>query len=66
MKKSQFARFLFFGLLLATPLVWAGFEEDLAATRAPAAAPPALRVRAEAGDANAQLKMGGMYFTGKA
>ena len=65
MKKSQFARFLFFGLLLATPLVWAGFEEDLAATRVPAAAPSALRARAEAGDANAQLNMGGMYFTGK-
>ncbi|MDD2721081.1 MAG: SPOR domain-containing protein [Gallionella sp.] len=49
------------------PCAWAGFEDDLADTGKTENSQPFrdLKARAEAGDADAQLNMGGLYFKGE-
>lgn len=65
MIKTLLSCFLSFTLL--TSIAWADFEDDLAATARPDNLQTLreLRARAAAGDADAQLNMGGVFFTGQ-
>jgi TPR repeat protein len=56
---------LFILLTLATVPVWADFEQDLSATTGLPQALRELRARADAGDADAQLNLGGVFFKGQ-
>lgn len=63
--KTVLSFFIFMALSLAHPVAWADFEQDLAATGNINTALRELHARAVAGDADAQLNMGGVFFRGQ-
>lgn len=67
MVKTGFSFFIFLALTLAHAIAWADFEQDLSATGNinHLQALRELRARAVAGDADAQLNMGGVFFKGQ-
>jgi len=66
MAKTYLSLFILLALTVCSPVAWADFEAELADTgKKPAVSlAQTLLVRAQAGDADAQLKMGGRYFKG--
>ncbi|MDD4927876.1 MAG: SPOR domain-containing protein [Gallionella sp.] len=64
MNKTLYTFFIF--MTLAAPVAWADFESDLSATEKTDTQRimRELHAKAAAGDADAQLNMGGMYFKG--
>ncbi|MDO8208251.1 MAG: SPOR domain-containing protein [Gallionella sp.] len=63
--KTVLSFFIFMALSLAHPVAWADFEQDLAATGNISPALRELHARALAGDAEAQLNMGGVFCKGQ-
>lgn len=63
--KTVLSFFIFMALSLAHPVAWADFEQDLAATGNINTALRELHARAVAGDADAQLNMGGVFCKGQ-
>lgn len=65
MVKTALSLLIFMALTLVHPVARADFEQDLAATGNISTALRELHARAVAGDADAQLNMGGVFFKGQ-